>query len=115
MLSHTKSINFCTNAKHGLQELQRSLTALNMARLGIQERDFLVATHERCEGALASHATSLTTELDGAAQEVTSLFDRQAIAVGALVLSRIFLQGIYGVVRKMVCGVVQQQWLHVPV
>lgn len=59
-----------------LQELQRSLTALNMARLGIQERDFLIATHERCEGALASHATSLTAELDGAAHEVTMLFDR---------------------------------------
>ena len=61
-----------------MQELQQSLTALNMARLGIQERDFLIATHERCESALASHATSLTTELDGAAQEVTLLFDRQA-------------------------------------
>lgn len=54
-----------------------------MARLGIQERDFLIATHERCESALASHANSLTTELDGAAQEVTMLFDRQATAVTA--------------------------------
>lgn len=82
-----------------------------MARLGIQERDFLVATHERCEGALASHATSLTTELDGAAQEVTSLFDRQAIAMGASICAG-SLQVIHGIIRQILCGIVQQQWLH---
>ena len=58
------------------QELRRSLSALNTARQGIQERDFLIATHERSEHALAGHASSLCSELDGAAQEVTSLFDR---------------------------------------
>ena len=59
-----------------MQELRRSLAALNTARQGIQERDFLIATHERSEHALAGHATSLCSELDGAAQEVTALFDR---------------------------------------
>lgn len=59
-----------------LQELRRSLAALNTARQGIQERDFLIATHERSEQALAQHANSLCSDMDGAAQEMTALFDR---------------------------------------
>ena len=59
-----------------LQELRRSLAALNTARQGIQERDFLIATHERSEHALAGHANSLCSELDGAAQDMAALFDR---------------------------------------
>ena len=58
------------------QELRRSLAALNVARQGIQERDFLIATHERSEHALAGHANSLCSDLDSAAQEVNHLFDR---------------------------------------
>lgn len=60
------------------QELRRSLAALNIARQGIQERDFLIATHERSEHALANHANSLCSDMDGAAQEMTALFDRYA-------------------------------------
>ena len=61
-----------------MQELRRSLAALNTARQGIQERDFLIATHERSEHALANHANSLCSDMDGAAQEMTALFDRYA-------------------------------------
>lgn len=59
-----------------LQELRHSLAALNTARQGIQERDFLIATHERSEHALANHANSLCSDMDGAAQEVNALFNR---------------------------------------
>ena len=61
-----------------MQEQRRSLAALNTARQGIQERDFLIATHERSEHALANHANSLCSDMDGAEQEMTALFDRYA-------------------------------------
>ncbi|KAL3151849.1 hypothetical protein ABBQ38_012814 [Trebouxia sp. C0009 RCD-2024] len=64
------------------EELRRSLAALNTARQGIQERDFLIATHERSEQALAQHANSLCSDMDGAAQEMTALFDRLATTAG---------------------------------
>ncbi|DBB12142.1 TPA: hypothetical protein ACH3X3_006251 [Trebouxia sp. C0006] len=64
------------------EELRRSFAALNVARQGIQERDFLIATHERSEHALAGHANSLCSELDSAAQEVNHLFDRLESTAG---------------------------------
>ena len=59
-----------------VQELQSTLLALRKARVGIEERDFLIATHERSENALASHASNLCGELGEAAQDIVSLFDR---------------------------------------
>ena len=75
-MQHAVSINSCHPDRVWLQELRRSLAALTTARQGIQERDFLIATHERSEHALAGHANVLCNELDSAAHEVTALFDR---------------------------------------
>jgi hypothetical protein len=59
-----------------LQELANTYTALRGARLGIEERDFLIATLERSEAALASHATSLTSTIEGAAGDINLLVGR---------------------------------------
>jgi hypothetical protein len=39
----------------------------------IQERDFVIASHQRSETALAGHAEAVTAELGGAAAELASL------------------------------------------
>ena len=61
-----------------MQELSSTYEALQQSRLACEERDYLIATHERSEAALASHAGSLTSELQQAADNMASLFDRQA-------------------------------------
>jgi len=59
-----------------MQELHSTYEALQQSRLACEERDYLIATHERSEAALASHAGALTTELQQAANDMTSLFNR---------------------------------------
>ncbi|KAK9804380.1 hypothetical protein WJX72_010110 [[Myrmecia] bisecta] len=60
------------------EELKSTYSALRKARLGMEERDFLIATHERSENALASHAVNLSSELGAASDDIKSLFDRLA-------------------------------------
>jgi hypothetical protein len=43
----------------------------------VEERDFLIAAHERSEAALAGHAGSLTGNLQTAAAHIEQLFARQ--------------------------------------
>ncbi len=59
-----------------MQELQSTYEALQQSRLACEERDYLIATHERSEAALASHASALTAELQQAAASMSSLFNR---------------------------------------
>ena len=60
------------------QELQSTYEALQQSQLACEERNYLIATHERSEAALASHASALTAELQQAAVNMSSLFDRHA-------------------------------------
>ena len=62
-----------------MQELNSTYEALQQSRLACEERDYLIATHERSEAALAGHAGSLTSELQQAADNMARLFDRQAL------------------------------------
>jgi hypothetical protein len=59
-----------------LQELQSAFAALQQSRVALEERDFLIATHERSEAALAGHAATLTSGLQSAAANVEALFTR---------------------------------------
>lgn len=52
--------------------------ACELARLGIQERDFLIATHNRSESAIIAQATFLAQELHSAAAALDGLHDRSA-------------------------------------
>ena len=63
-----------------MQELQSTYEALQQSRLACEERDYLIATHERSEAALASHASALTAELQQAAANMSSLFNRYSSA-----------------------------------
>lgn len=55
-------------------QLEEAHEALRLARQGIEERDFLIATHERSEEALADHAVSVSGELQHATEDITALF-----------------------------------------
>ena len=68
----------------GMQELGSVEEALEQARVALQERDFLIVAHERSEDALASHALELTSRLDVACGDVTSLAERCADDVGVI-------------------------------
>ncbi|KAL4443980.1 hypothetical protein ABPG75_011717 [Micractinium tetrahymenae] len=57
-------------------ELAYTQEELRQARLAIQERDYAIATHQRCEAALAGHAGALNEALAGAAADVALLFQR---------------------------------------
>ncbi len=61
-------------------QLEEAHEALRLARQGIEERDFLIATHERSEEALADHAVSVSGELQHAATDITALFVTVAAA-----------------------------------
>jgi chromosome segregation ATPase len=61
-------------------QLEEAHEALRLARQGIEERDFLIATHERSEEALADHAISLSGELQHAAKDIGALFATVAVA-----------------------------------
>ena len=49
---------------------------LQQAQLAIQERDYAIATQQRCEAALAQHAGALNEALAGATADVALLFQR---------------------------------------
>lgn len=49
---------------------------LRQAQLAVQERDYAIATHQRCEAALAGHAGALNEALLGAVADVALLFQR---------------------------------------
>ncbi len=59
-----------------VQELHTTQLALRRARVAIQERDFLLATHERSESALASHSVNVCGELERTATELGDLHGR---------------------------------------
>ncbi len=59
-----------------LQELRSTFEALQQSRVALEERDFLIATHERSEAALADHANGLTSGLQSAAANIEALFNR---------------------------------------
>lgn len=61
-------------------QLEEAHEALRLARQGIEERDFLIATHERSEEALAEHAVSISGELQHAADDIGVLFATVASA-----------------------------------
>jgi hypothetical protein len=57
-------------------ELEATQGELRAAQVAIQERDYALATHARCEAALAGHAGALNAALAGAAADVALLFTR---------------------------------------
>lgn len=57
-------------------QLAATQDELRQARLAIQERDHAIATHQRCEAALAGHAGALHEALAGAVADVALLFQR---------------------------------------
>lgn len=57
-------------------ELAATQEELRQARLAIQERDHAIATHQRCEAALAGHAGTLNEALADAVADVALLFQR---------------------------------------
>jgi hypothetical protein len=63
-----------------LQELLDTYSALQAAKTAIQERDFMIATLERAETALAGHADHLTSSLVAAAGDLKAAVTRQAAA-----------------------------------
>ncbi|BDA48169.1 Kinesin-like protein KIN-5C [Coccomyxa sp. Obi] len=58
------------------EELRSTFEALQQSRVALEERDFLIATHERSEAALAGHAAGLTSGLRSAATNIEALFNR---------------------------------------
>lgn len=61
-----------------MQELSETASAYQMAKLGIQERDFLIATHRRSEAAILAQSEHLTCELQQAALRIDDLHQRYA-------------------------------------
>ena len=57
-------------------ELEETRGELRAAQVAIQERVYALATHARCEAALAGHAGALNAALAGAAADVALLFTR---------------------------------------
>ncbi|KAL4437763.1 hypothetical protein ABPG77_005675 [Micractinium sp. CCAP 211/92] len=57
-------------------ELAATQKELRQAQLAVQERDYAIATHQRCEAALAGHAGALNEALLGAVADVALLFQR---------------------------------------
>jgi hypothetical protein len=63
-----------------MQELLDTYNALQAAKTAIQERDFMIATLERAETALAGHADHLTLSLVAAAGDLQAVVTRHAAA-----------------------------------
>ena len=59
-----------------LQERSRLEGALERARVGLEERNFLIVAHERSESSLAAHALDLTCRLNAALADHASLTRR---------------------------------------
>ena len=53
--------------------------ACDQARLGIQERDFLIATRKRSENAIIAQASNLTLELQQASAALDGLYQRSGV------------------------------------
>ena len=62
-----------------VQELAGMSEACDQARLGIQERDFLIATRKRSENAIITQASNLTSELQQASAALDGLYQRSGI------------------------------------
>ena len=65
------------------QERARLAGALERARVGLEERNFLIVAHERSESSLAAHALDLTGRLDAALADHASLTRRYDPVKGA--------------------------------
>ena len=63
-------------------ELKATESALDEAHEGLEERDYLIASHERSQKGLVSHADKVRMELDAAAMDVSELFAKVARADG---------------------------------
>lgn len=61
---------------HVLQELAEATHAYEQAKLGIQERDFLILAHNRSEAAILAQSAALTNELSTADQKIAELYTR---------------------------------------
>ena len=63
-------------------ELCSTAATLAQAEEGLEERDYLIATHERAQEGLLGHAEGVRAELDAAAADVAALFGKVARADG---------------------------------
>ena len=59
-----------------IQELDETCAALEMAKTGIEERDYLIAAHEEAEDRIVSHAIEITESLTTAADDTYRLHDK---------------------------------------
>lgn len=59
-----------------MQELAEVTHAYEQARLGMQERDFLIVAHNRSEAAILEQSAALTGKLHQADQKIKELHER---------------------------------------
>ena len=59
-----------------IEELDETCEALELAKTGIEERDYLITAHEQAEDRIVSHAIDLTENLTTAADETSRLHDK---------------------------------------
>jgi hypothetical protein len=91
-------------------ELSAARQELAAAQLTIQEREYAVATQQRCEAALAAHAGALHAALAGAAADIGLLFQRwdekNELEDGnlALVQVGVMLESLRGLCGQCACG-----------
>lgn len=81
-----------------MQELRETTNAYQLAKLGIQERDFLIASHRRSEAAILAQADQLTCELNQANMTINDLNERYTAS--QLNLVTLFICLHYKVVEK---------------
>lgn len=78
------------------------MDACEKARLGIQERDFLIATHKRSESFILAQGRALTLEVQQASAAIDGLYDRSDWAAGVSI-SR-FCSGLAKRAQKQHCA-----------
>lgn len=61
-----------------MQDLSEATQAYEQAKLGIQERDFLIVAHTRSEAAILAQSAEVTSKLHEADKTIESLYDRLA-------------------------------------
>ncbi|KAK9827565.1 hypothetical protein WJX74_010806 [Apatococcus lobatus] len=76
------------------EELAETYSALQRARQGLEERDFLIATHERSEDALAEHAAGLARSLQTSVQDLQSTFSLCEEGIGREQGNAVMLQAL---------------------
>ena len=64
------------NLESKIEELDETCEALELAKTGIEERDYLIAAHEQAEDRIVSHAIEITETLTGAADDTYKLHDK---------------------------------------